>query len=86
VPVAIISVPAGPTPSPRKITWREQQELTQLESRIQKLEDAKTDLLDGLGKAGSDYVRLEKLGRQIELVDAELETALARWVELAELS
>ncbi|MEX1020039.1 MAG: ABC-F family ATP-binding cassette domain-containing protein [Litorilinea sp.] len=79
------SQPATATAAPaRKLTWREQQELGKLETRIQKLEATKEELLTAINGAGSDYLEMEKLARRMESLDTELETALERWMELAE--
>ncbi len=71
-------------PEKRRLTWKERQELTLLEEKIPELEGRKADLEKEMQSSGSDYPRLQKLLAELQTVDAALETALSRWMELAE--
>ena len=73
------------TDVPRKLTWKEQREYEMLEERIAKLEAIKSDLANAMNRCGDDYVRLQALAEQADAANAELEVALARWFELAEI-
>ncbi|MBI1881700.1 MAG: hypothetical protein HYR94_26275 [Chloroflexi bacterium] len=70
---------------PRKLTWKEQQELRHLEARIEVLEAQKATLQADINNSGSDYVRLQTLAGQLDALEIELETILERWLALSEL-
>jgi ATP-binding cassette subfamily F protein uup len=71
---------------PRKLTWKEQQELNTLEARIAVLEKQKAILQAEINDSGHDYVRLQILAAQLQAREAEIETTLERWLELSELA
>jgi ATP-binding cassette subfamily F protein uup len=70
---------------PRKLTWKEQQELNELEGRIEILETEKASLQAEINCSGSDYVRLQTLAGKLHAVETELDTVMERWLELAEI-
>jgi ATP-binding cassette subfamily F protein uup len=70
---------------PRKLTWKEQQELQQLEARIETLEAQKAAFQADINNSGSDYVRLQTLAEKLHAVEIELDTVMERWLELAEI-
>jgi ATP-binding cassette subfamily F protein uup len=72
--------------APRRLSWKEQQEFGELEQRIARLEAAKDDLTAAMNACGDDYLRLQSLAEQMEAINAELETALARWFDLAQIA
>jgi ATP-binding cassette subfamily F protein uup len=69
---------------PRKLSWKEQQELDSLEPRIEQLEAQKASLQAEINTSGSDYVRLQSLVEQLHTLEAELAAAEERWLELSE--
>jgi ATP-binding cassette subfamily F protein uup len=69
-----------------KLTWKEQRELEGLERQIEALEAQKAILQVEINSSGSDYVRLQALAEQLQTLEADLETTLARWFELSELA
>jgi ATP-binding cassette subfamily F protein uup len=71
--------------APRKLTWKEQREYEALEARIATLEQSKSDLTEAMNHCGDDYLRLQSLAEQIDATNEELERALERWFELAEI-
>jgi ATP-binding cassette subfamily F protein uup len=75
---------AGNKARPRKLTWKEQQELQSLEARIEVLEAQKATFQADLNASGSDYVRLQTLAEQLEAVETELEIVEERWLELSD--
>ncbi len=89
---APVPAPTKPTAAPkatstnRKLSWKEQRELESLEARIAELESAKTTLTDAINAGGSDYQRLQAMGEDLAALDADLESILTRWYELAELA
>jgi ATP-binding cassette subfamily F protein uup len=70
----------------RKLSWREERELEQLESQIERWEAEKGALQDAINASGSDYERMQTLSDQLSAIETQLETALDRWAELAELA
>jgi ATP-binding cassette subfamily F protein uup len=70
----------------RKLTWNEQRELEQLESRIETLEIEQADLAEAINRSGADYLKLHELSDQSERVESELTTAMDRWLELSEIA
>jgi ATP-binding cassette subfamily F protein uup len=79
--------PAGAQPArPRKLTFKEQRELNDLEGRIAALEAEQGQLSDRVNTAGDDYQELLRLTAELERVGAELEAAVERWAELAEIA
>lgn len=92
---APVASPGKATPAPvapkvssanRKLSWKEQRELESLEARIAELESAKTALTEAINSGGSDYQRLQAMGDELAALDADLESVLTRWYELAELA
>ena len=71
--------------APRKLSWKEQREYEALEARIATLEQSKTDLTEAMNTSGVDYQRLQALAAQVEAANEELDRALERWFELAEI-
>jgi ATP-binding cassette subfamily F protein uup len=79
------ATPAAPA-RPRKLSFKEQRELQGLEGRIAELETAQADLSQRLNAAGDDYQALLRLTGELERVGTELEAAVERWAELAEIA
>lgn len=71
---------------PRKLTWKEQQELQNTEARIEVLEAEKITLQAEINSSSHDYMRLQTLAEQLEVLEIELEAMLERWLELSELA
>jgi ATP-binding cassette subfamily F protein uup len=70
-------------PDRRKLTWKEQRELEQLEADIATLEHQKETLESALSDTGENYLRLQALANDLARLDSELEAALTRWFELS---
>jgi ATP-binding cassette subfamily F protein uup len=86
--------PSRPSPAPRslpsqaparRLTWREQRELEQLEARVERLEEEKAVLQLEVNASGHDYERLQTLAEQLQALDSELDAAMARWLELSDM-
>ncbi len=71
---------------PARLTWKEQRELESLETQVKTLETQKATLQAEINASGSDYVRLQALAEQLQTLEADLETAVTRWLELSELA
>jgi ATP-binding cassette subfamily F protein uup len=74
------------TSRPRKLTWKEQRELDQLEGDIADLETEKEKLAVAINTSGNDYAKLQKLADQLQVVETKLEAMMERWLELSELA
>ena len=68
----------------RRLTWKEQRELEGLEARIEGLEARRAALQAEVNASGDDYLRLQELAGQLEALEAELDEAMMRWLELAD--
>jgi ABC transport system ATP-binding/permease protein len=67
----------------RRLSWREKQELEQLEQQIAALEGEKEALAAAINTTGEDYQQLQELAERLEATDTILEQKLERWLELA---
>jgi ABC transport system ATP-binding/permease protein len=70
----------------RKLTWKEQRELEELEARVSALELQKKLLLDEIAKSGDNYEQLRTLSTRLESLAGDLDTALERWFELSAIA
>jgi len=78
---------SAPTPTrPRKLTFKELRELAALEERIAALESEQAALAARVNMASGDYQELLRLTAELKRVDADLEAAVERWAELAEIA
>lgn len=67
----------------RKMSFKEQKELEELEKNIADWEEKKGQL--ELAMSDSDYAKAQNAGREYTIIEEKLEAAYARWEELAEL-
>jgi ABC transport system ATP-binding/permease protein len=81
---AVVTRPRRPE-RPRRLTWKEQRELEQLNQRVDALEGEKSGLQQAINASGGDYVRLQQLAGRLQHVEAELDGLLERWIELSEI-
>ncbi len=82
--------PAAPTvvaaaPSKRKLSYKEQSELTTLETAIPEMEERLQELKDELEAQADNYKAVRELFADKEKLETELEQAVDRWAELEEL-
>ncbi len=68
----------------RKMTWKEQRALEELEARIAGLESQVTMLHAEIDASSGDYVRLQELAERLTAAEMELDASMDRWLELAE--
>jgi ABC transport system ATP-binding/permease protein len=87
-PASLQARPSAPAEKPvsRRLTWRERQEMEQLERQIADLETEKETLATAVNASGDDYLRLQELADEIREIETALETAMERWLELAALA
>jgi ATP-binding cassette subfamily F protein uup len=82
-PAARRTAPPSPPPKPRKLGYREQQELAGMEGAILAAEQAVADReADVQQAATADHVALAEACRALDLARAEVERLYARWQEL----
>ncbi len=68
-----------------KLSFNEQKELLALESRMEEQEHQKKTIQTQLISTDpADYVQLQKLSKEIEIVEENIEKAMERWMELSE--
>ncbi|GGM73297.1 ABC transporter ATP-binding protein [Dyadobacter beijingensis] len=76
-------VPSAPVSAKRKLSYKEQKEMEQLEADLAKLEKTKTQLVENLNSGGS-HEDLAKWSKQIEEINESQEEKELRWLELSE--
>jgi ATP-binding cassette subfamily F protein uup len=69
--------------SRKKLSFKEQRELAELEENIPKWEQRQRDLEAEIATVASDYMRLQDLTREQTDIGERLDTAMIRWEELA---
>ncbi len=88
-PAPVASSPKPPPPKtaerPRKLTFQEKRELAELDTAVPTLEARIAELESQINQAGGDYARLQTLVDELEKVKVALDTAVTRWLELAEI-
>lgn len=78
---------SGDASRPRKLSFNEKRELERLEDQIPELEAEKASIETTLyGQPPSDYEEIQALSERLAALDVEIDTATARWLELAELT
>ncbi len=77
---------ASQKPRKLKFSFKEQQEFEAIDDDIAALEAQIVDCTHALSKAASDYVRLQELTAQLDMLKAALEAKTERWVYLNELA
>jgi ATP-binding cassette subfamily F protein uup len=80
-PKEAVAVPA--VSAKRKLSYKEQKEMEQLEADIAKMESTKTVLVENLNKGGS-HEELAKWSKQIEEINDSQAEKEMRWLELSE--
>ncbi|MEA3335240.1 MAG: ABC-F family ATP-binding cassette domain-containing protein [Chloroflexota bacterium] len=73
-------------PRPQKLSWKEERELEALEVSIEEMEGEKETLQSQINASGDDYARLQTLAERLQEIDAKLDRAMERWLELSELT
>ncbi|WNJ16260.1 ABC-F family ATP-binding cassette domain-containing protein [Pontibacter sp. G13] len=68
-----------------KLSYKEKMEFEKLEAEIPKLEEKRTGLSAQINSGGSDYEMLDKLSKELEALDEEIEEKSFRWMELTEI-
>lgn len=79
-----VEKPVLKTSKPRKLSYNEQRELSQLNIDIPALEAQKEALTEQLSKPDLGYDEMAKIGADIETIVSALEEKELRWLELSE--
>lgn len=79
-----VEKPVLKTSKPRKLSYNEQRELSQLDIDIPALEAQKEALTEQLSKPDLGYDEMAKIGADIETIVSALEEKELRWLELSE--
>ncbi|MGI6679202.1 MAG: ABC-F family ATP-binding cassette domain-containing protein [Dehalobacterium sp.] len=69
-----------------KFTFKEQKEYETIDDEIEVLEDSLNKLHHKINEAGGDYLLLQELLKQAEVLEGELEAKIERWTYLNELA
>lgn len=72
--------------TPKKLSFKEEKELADLENDIQKLEAKIAELTNQIVAVSEDYAKLNELSNQIELLNAQLNEKSISWLTLSEKS
>ena len=78
---------AAPSDAPvkkKKLTYKEQKELEQIERDLEALEAEKKELEDQLGSGVLPFDRLQEVSERIGLILEETDEKEMRWLELTE--
>jgi ATP-binding cassette subfamily F protein uup len=74
-----------PSNAVRKMTFKERQEMKELDALLPVLEKEKRDLEIALAEGNADYTEIARMGERLESLNAELDEKGMRWLELQEL-
>lgn len=83
-PVPSPSVPAKTEAPVKKLSYKTQRELEELEKEIPKLETKKKALEEKMGLSGIEYSEIQKLNDELNQLNASLEEKSIRWLEIQE--
>jgi ATP-binding cassette subfamily F protein uup len=77
---------ATPFAGPRKLSFKERREFEELEKAIELSEARKLEVERQLAASSSDFVLVEALYSELQLLNRQLEGDVDRWAELAEFA
>lgn len=70
----------------KKLSYKEKQELEQLEKELEKLESEKNEIEEALSGETSDADKITSLSNRMGIVMSEIDNKTMRWLELSELA
>ena len=82
---AATPAPSTPEKPKRKLSFKEQKELGDLEKELEQLEIKKTELSNLLNAGSNDHSALNQWAIEIGELDKVIEDKTMRWLELSEL-
>ncbi len=74
------------SPNQRKLSGKEKREMEQLEEAIARAEKRQSEINGELSSAGSDFQAVQRLGEELDKLQAKHDRDMARWTELAEFA
>ncbi|HYC84449.1 MAG TPA: ABC-F family ATP-binding cassette domain-containing protein [Chryseosolibacter sp.] len=74
-----------PTPTKRKLSFKEKQEFENIQTEIDELERKKDEVTSLLNRGTTDHAQLQKWSMEIQRLTQEIESKTARWFELSQL-
>ncbi len=77
--------PAMVVEGKRKASYKEAQEYKQLQNDIEALEKEKAELMNHFSAGSGDHQKIIEWSERIKMVDREIDSKTARWMELDEL-
>jgi len=72
------------TPAKRKLSFKEQKELEQLDAEIPVLEKRKAELVNAMN-SGLEHAKLQEASADFQRLESEIDTKTMRWLELQEM-
>jgi len=75
--------PAAESTGPKKLSYKQQRELAELENEIPNLENQLKSLEYQMIAAATDYLKLNELSQQHAKLKTKLDENMIRWEELA---
>jgi len=85
-PVAVKPIKEEAQADKKRLSFKEKQELNQLQPEIQKMEKVKAELTTQLNGGISDHQQLQKLAEEVKQLDQKIDAKTLRWLELSELN
>src|SRR5690606_6315365 len=79
-----VSQPAPPKDAPKKLSYKEQRELEEVEARIEQAEARQAEIEAALAADPSDFEAVAALSEEMGALAEQLERDVERWAELAE--
>jgi ATP-binding cassette subfamily F protein uup len=80
----VVAQNSSTTTAKRKLSFKEQRELTETELALKQAEERKANILLLLQNASANHLELVDLGMELEKLDEQIDALLLRWVELTE--
>ena len=82
-PKKVENVPVATAASTKKLTFKEQQELNNIDKEIPKLEKESAEILEKLNNE-TDYGKIADFSKKLETIADKLQELEMRWLELQE--
>lgn len=84
-PQSSTSVSPAASEKKKKLSFKEQREIEDLDKRMAELEKKKTELGELLNSGSTDHVSLAQWASELEKVNEELDEKTMRWLELSDI-
>jgi len=80
-PKKVEAVKSAPQTATKKLSFKEQQELKEIEKEIPKLEKERNEILEKLNNE-TDYAKIAEYSKSLETISEKLQDLEMRWLEL----